>query len=49
MVGNEEDCIQMDKCNLGEEEEEKELQDVVYLILKGILEKLIIKVQVITD
>jgi len=35
----------MDKCNLGDEdEEEEEPQDIIYLILKGALEKPAIKV-----
>jgi len=34
----------MDKCNLGDKEEEKEPQDVIYLILKGVLKELAIKV-----
>ena len=49
MAGNEENYTQIDKCNLGDEEEEEEPQDVVYLVLKGVLEKLTIKVQVIKD
>ena len=48
MVSNEEDYTQIDKCNLRDKEEE-ELQDVVYLVLKGVLKELIIKVQVVTD
>ena len=49
MVGNEEDCTQMDKCNLKDEEEEKEPQDVIYLVFKGVLEELVTEVQVIKD
>ena len=49
MVGNEEDYTQMDKCNLGDKEEKEEPQDVIYLILKGVLKELVIKVQVVTD
>ena len=50
MIGNEEDYIQINKCELGDKEEkEEEPQDVMYLVLKGILEKLVIKVQVVTD
>ena len=44
MVGNKEDYTQIDKCNLRDEEEEEEPQDMVYLVLKGVLKELVIKV-----
>ena len=47
MAGNKEDCTWMDECNLGDEEEEP--QDVVYLVLKGVLEELATEVQVTED
>ena len=49
MVNNEEDYTQIDKYNLGDKEEDKEPQDMVYLVLKGVLKELAIKVQVIKD
>jgi len=39
----------MDKCNLGDKEIEEEPQDVMYLILKGVLGELVIEVQVTGD
>ena len=39
----------MDKCNVRDKEEEKEPQDIIYLVLKGVLKELAIKVQVIRD
>ena len=48
MAGNEEDCTQINKCNLGDKEKE-EPQDVVYLVLKGVLEELATEVQVVED
>ena len=38
----------MGKCDLGDKEEE-EPQDVVYLVLKGVLEELVTEVQVVED
>ena len=50
MAGNEEDCTWINKCNVGDkEEEEEEPQDVIYPVLKGVLEELAIKVQVVED
>jgi len=34
----------MDKCNLGDKEEKEKPQDIMYLILKGVLVELAIKV-----
>ena len=48
MAGNEKDCTWIDKCNIGEEEEE-EPQDVMYPVLKGVLEELAMEVQVAED
>jgi len=36
----------MDKCNLRDKEEEEELQDMVYPVLKGVLKESATKVQV---
>ena len=49
MAGNKKDYTQIDKCNLGNKEEEEEPQDVVYPVFKGVLKKSVIKVQVVTD
>ena len=48
MAGNKEDYTQISKCNV-RDKEDKEPQDVVYLVLKGVLKELAIKVQVIKD
>ena len=45
IIGNKKDYTQVNKCNLGDkEEEEEEPQDIVYLILKSVLKELVIKV-----
>jgi len=49
MAGNEKDCTWINKCNLKDKGEEEEPQDIIYLVFKGVLKKLTIKVQVITD
>ena len=49
MAGNKEDYIQINKCNLEDEEEEKKPQDIIYPVLKGILKELAIEVQVVKD
>ena len=49
MTGNEEDYTQINKCNLRDKEGEEKPQDVMYLIFKGVLKKLVIKVQVVKD
>ena len=49
MVGNGKDYTWINKCNLRDKEEEEKPQDMVYLVLKGVLGELVIKVQVIKD
>ena len=49
MAGNKKDCTWIDKCNLRDKEEEEKPQDVVYLVLKGVLEKSATEVQVVVD
>ena len=49
MVCNEENYTQIDKCNLGDKEEEKEPQDIIYLVFKGALKELATEVQVIIN
>ena len=49
MVSNKKDCTWINKCNLKDEEEEEKPQDIIYLVLKGVLKELVIKVQVAKD
>ena len=50
MTGNKEDYTQINKCKLRDKEEkEKKPQDIMYLVFKGVLKELAIKVQIITD
>ena len=45
IIGNKEDYTWIDKCNLRDKDkEEEEPQDIVYLVLKGVLKELAIEV-----